>query len=442
MTVPLGAISSVSSVSSVSQRSLSALPAGLFIVSMATFIQSYVAVKLFFLVAFVTASALMIARGRRVSVHPPLVMFYLALSILALVWSVIGLLHGANHRTGAFDAIRLYCVWSAAFVLLYTLLRAERSLEIIHWSMVTSGILISVLNLGGLADQFFGWGLMSEAMRSELDQYIGIYDGYIQMTSQNLGVMFLVVPYLIAVQFRADADRARHWLVRLSLVLSLILVAVSGRRALWLTVALVPLTLLVLALLTGSLSRMTTLGRRALLAYSSAVVFAVALTPALQVLPESLQSAGPTQYLLAGFSAQDERSIQQSYLQEAFADAPVMGLGFGSTARYLRDYERPWTGYELTYYQMLFNLGLVGVAFVGGLFAGYFVIVVRILRRFPEGSAVPFGLLVAFCSLLFGGYTNRYFGSFDLLFFVGLLPFLSTFGSGYGPSSAYTRARP
>ena len=436
MTRPFAAVSPVS------ERSLAALPAGLLIVSMATFIQAYLAVKLFFLVAFVVASTLMIARGRRVSVHPPLVMFYVALSILALVWSVIGLLHGANHWTGVFDAIRLYCVWSGAFVLLYTLLRAERSLEIMHWAMVVSGILISVVNLGGLASQFFGWGFVSDAMREELNQYIGFHEGYIQITSKNLGAMFLVVPYLIALQFRADADRALRWPMRLSLSLSLILVAVSGRRALWLTVALVPLTLLVLAVFTGSLSRMATLGRRALIAYASAVVLAVALTPVLQVLPESLQSAGPTQYLQAAFSAQDERSIQQGYLQEAFAEAPVMGMGFGSTARYLRDYERPWTGYELTYFQMLFNLGVVGVALVGGLFAAYFVGVVRILRRFPEGSAVPFGLLVAFCSLLLGGYTNRYFGSFDLLFFLGFLPFLSTFGDGFGSSSAYGRAQP
>ena len=436
MTMPLGAVSSVP------QRSLAALPAGLFIVSMATFIQSYLAVKLFFLVAFLTASALMIARGRRISVHPSLVTFYIALSIAALVWSIIGLLHGANHWTGVFEAIRLYCVWSGAFVLLYTLLRAERSLEIIHWAMVASGILISVINLGGLADQFFGWGFVSDAMREELNQYIGFHDGYIQITSKNLAAMFLVVPYLIAVQFRADADRARRWPVRLSLVLSLILVAVSGRRALWLTVALVPLTLLVLAVFTGSLSRMTTLGRRALLAYGSAVVLAVALTPVLQMLPQRLQDAAATQYLRAAFSAQDERTIQMPYLLEAFADAPAMGMGYGSTARYLRDYERPWTGYELTYYQMLFNIGIVGVALVGGLFAAYFVRVVRVLRHFPEGSAVPFGLLVAFCSQLLGGYTNRYFGSFDLLFFVGLLPFLSTFGAGFGPSSAYTRAQP
>jgi hypothetical protein len=46
-------------------------------------------------------------------------------------------------------------------------------------------------------------------------------------------------------------------------------------------------------------------------------------------------------------------------------------------------------------------------------------------------SAVPFALLVAYCSFFIGAYSNRYFGSFGLLFFVGLLPFLSTFQFGF-----------
>jgi O-antigen ligase len=105
-------------------------------------------------------------------------------------------------------------------------------------------------------------------------------------------------------------------------------------------------------------------------------------------------------------ASQDERNIQKRFLVEAFAERPLMGAGFGSTARYLRSYERPWTSCELTYHQMLFNLGIVGTA-----------------------------LLAAFCSLLLGAYSNRYFGSFDLLFFAGLLPFLATFTGGFAASA-------
>lgn len=410
-----------------------ALPAVGLVVSMATLVQSYVLVKLAFLAAFLLAAAWSVLRGKSVAVHPRLVLFYAALGVLGIVWALIGLQHGANHVTGATDAVRLYVVWSAAFLLMYTLLRAERSLEVWHWSMVWAGIAISLLNLAGLADTYFGLGLMSQSMRVELDLFVAARDGFFQITSQNIGTMFVVVPYLMASELRADSAGRYRWLSRLALVLALSVVALAGRRALWLSVALMPLGVLALGALTGSLGRLRRSARLALVAYGAAAFVGASLLPFAQVLPVRVTSSGAFGYLSAAFTAQDERTIQKSYLVEAFAEAPWFGSGFGSTARYLRDYERPWAGYELTYHQMLFNLGVVGTALLGGLVAAYLAMVVRLLRRHPDGSAVPFALLVAFCSLLIGAYSNRYFGSFDLLFFVGLLPFLSSFRSGFAP---------
>src|SRR5207253_3067923 len=121
------------------------------------------------------------------------------------------------------------------------------------------------------------------------------------------------------------------------------------------------------------------------------------------------------------------------YLIHAFMKSPVLGTGFGGHADYIRSDERPWS-YELTYYQMLLNLGTVGMTLLGTLFAVYTGAVIRVLRQFREGSAIPFGLLIAFFSLLIGAYSNPYFGGFDSLFFAGLLPFLSTFERGFDQS--------
>jgi hypothetical protein len=156
------------------------------------------------------------------------------------------------------------------------------------------------------------------------------------------------------------------------------------------------------------------------------------------VLPAEIQEDS-IRYLKAAFSAQDERTIQRGYLFDGFAESPVLGSGFGAYAGYLRNEERPWT-YELTYHQMLFNVGVVGVGFLGALFSLCLVLVIRLLRRFKDGSAIPFGLLVGFCSLLIGAYSNPYFASFDFLFFVGLLPYLSTFQLGFDWSASAARA--
>ena len=252
-----------------------------------------------------------------------------------------------------------------------------------------------------------------------------------------ISALFVIVPYLLALQFRADAGRANSRLTKLSLVLSLILTMVSGRRALWLVVALVPGTILLLAIVTGGLGVMRRGARRFLLGYVAAAVLGAAAAP---MLPARLQEVGPVRRLVGAFSAADERAIQKPYLLEGFARSPALGSGFGAYAGYLRSEEAPWS-YELTYYVMLFNLGIVGVAALGTLFAVYFVFVCRLLSRFKEGAAVPFALLVGLCSLLMGAYSNPYFGGFDSLFFIGLLPYLSTFRAGFDrPAPAATAA--
>jgi len=112
-----------------------------------------------------------------------------------------------------------------------------------------------------------------------------------------------------------------------------------------------------------------------------------------------------------------------------------VGAGLGAYAGYPRNEDRPWT-YELTYHQMLFNMGALGVGLIASLFLAYFALVVRLIRSFPDHAAVPFALLLAVISLLIGSYSNPYVRSFDFLFFVGLLPFMSTFTQGFGQGIA------
>jgi hypothetical protein len=399
----------------------------MFITSMATFVQSFLVLKLSFLALFLVASMLEVGRQRRVRVYPRLVSFYLSIGVAGIAWSLVGLVNVVNNVVGVTDALRLYVIWSIAFLILYTLLRSRPSLWVIHVAMVASGILISVINLVGLADQIGRWGLIPDAIRQELQLNIGIHEGYIQITSKNIGALFLIVPYLLSLQFRADAGKANSAVTKVALVLSLILTAVSGRRALWLVVALTPCTILLFSRFADASGLVGAGARRFLAAYAIAVAIGLGT---MSILPARITDIGSVRHIAAAFSAQDERTIQKGYLVDAFAESPILGSGFGAYAGYMRNAERSWT-YELTYHQMLFNIGIVGVVILGGLISAYVVIVFLLLRRFKAASPIPFGLLIAFVSLLFGAYSNPYLRSFDFLFFVGLLPYLSTFQSGF-----------
>ena len=416
-----------------------AWPAILMIASMATLVRSYVAIKLIFMALFLLAFLVKVyLRKTTIVVYPRLVWFYLWIGLAGVVWAFVGVLHYRNYIDGVFDAIRLYVVWSVAFVVLYTLLRAAPSLDIMHKAMVVAGIIIPIINFVALYDQLNGGGLISEGIRRELDMEVGLGDGYLQFNSTNISSMFVIAPYLLSLQFRADAGKSNSLLTKLGLALSLILVVLSGRRALWIVVALTPCSILLLSWLTGSYSLIKAGGKRVLLTCAIAGAFALGT---ILIVPEDALSGeytGALTRLKQGFSSEDERTIQKPYLIDGFLKSPAFGSGFGATARYLRSDIRPWR-YELTYYQMLFNLGIVGVTVLGVLFSLYFVTVIRLLRQFKHGSTVPLALLVAYCSFFVGAYSDPYFGGFDSLFFVGLLPYLSTFQHGFVQPKLGTR---
>jgi hypothetical protein len=400
----------------------------LMIASMAILMRSYLAIKLFFVALFLLGCVVKLALGKvKVVVHQRLGWFYLWISIIGAAWSFLGMVRAENYLQGSFEAFRLYVVWSGAFAVLYLMLRARASLRIMHMSMVLAGILIPVINLLGLYDQLSGLGLISDAIREELGMEIGFGYGYAQYSSANILILFLIAPYLLALQFRSDAGKSNSIWTKIALLLSLTLVVLSGRRALWLVVAFTPITILLLSRIAGGFGQLRIGGKRFLLAWMFATVVGFGM---LFILPQSSEDVASLSRIKEAFSSEDERAIQKPYLIEGFNRSPIFGSGFGASAGYQRNDERPWT-YELTYYQMLFNLGLVGMAALLMLFGFYVIRTIQIFRQFNNQAAVPFALLVGYFSLFIGAYSNPYFGGFDSLFFVGLLPYLSTFSRGF-----------
>lgn len=407
-------------------------PAGVaFIAALATLVQSHIAVKVGLLLLFLAFWGISILAGRAVRVQPWLLVFYAVLASLGLLWGVVGLMHSGNYVRGVLDAVRLYAVWSGAFLLLFTLLRCDDGLGIFHRAFVVAGIAIPIINAVGIADFAFNWGVVSAATRTEMELFVGFHDGYVRLSTINIGAMFLIAPYLMAQRvLRSEGTRIGR-IETLSLVLSVLLVAVSGRRALWIVVAGAPVLILALAWLTGVLPRMRRGSRRALIGYTAVALGGGAFAA---TAPALVASSGGIKHLASAFSSQDERSIQKGFLLRAYAAEPLLGSGFGAYAGYVRSDDAPWT-YELTYQQLLFNMGTVGTIALVALFSGFLIIVFQNLRREALGDPTGFALLIAWISLLIGAYSNPYLRSFDYLFFAGLLPFLATYGSGFRSSA-------
>ena len=398
----------------------------LFFVVIITFPRSYLALKLISLVFFLIISLLANYQKIKFTTYPRLNIYYFLVAFAGAFWSLIGLVNG-GHEVGISDSFRLYVIWSMAYLTIYTFLRSEDALNTIHLSIVLSGILIAIINFYGLYDMYFNLGSISESFRKELELDVGIHDAYIQINSHNIASLFIILPYLISIQFRQDASKKNSILVKIAFILCLLITIVSGRRALWMCAAITPFVIIILSYITSSMNLLKNKGKYIIMFYIFTSLIGLAFAFYSQM---EMTDSGFFAYFNSAFSAEDERSIQKAYLTKSFYNYPYLGSGLGVSAIIPRNIVAPWQ-YESTYYQMLFNLGIVGILYLASIMCVYFYFVVKIIKNNKLNSFVPFCLLVALIDLLIGAYSNPYLASFDSLIFMGLLPYLSTFRHGY-----------
>lgn len=128
-----------------------------------------------------------------------------------------------------------------------------------------------------------------------------------------------------------------------------------------------------------------------------------------------LFGAVPRPSFLADTSA-GLRETQAPKLWDAFKANPVLGDGLGAVVRprYVRDPAAPWS-YELTYLQLLFQMGVLGLLAVLAL---PLVVVRRGLREATAGElrALPLAGAMAILGILVASATNPYLlASFGML---------------------------
>ena len=414
-------------------KSLRHISAILFLCTIMIFPRSFLLVKLVCLTFFVIVHIIDYRWNSHFRVHNRILIFYCCVAIGGLAWSLLGLV-GAGEPLGVFDNLRLYVGWSAAYLLILTLLRNDDGLRYLHTAIVISGLLIAAINLYGVYDQYADIGLLGESILKELRLAIGFHEGYVQITSHNIGSLLFITPYLIAVQFCGNTERLNGKMTKLSLLACVVVSALSGRRALWLCVGLTPLIIGLLAVSSNSLRAIKPPAQKLIALMACGLVFALIVMIATNTQPGK-SGIIVLDRLSDAFSSEDERTIQSGYLVSAFMDRPLFGSGFGTYAGYLRSDDFPWL-YELTYLQLLFNCGLVGLLYWGTLGGTYFFLAGRVIRDSMDQTGQPLCLIVGVCGFLLGAYSNPYLGSFDFLMYVAILPFVASLQRTVGKSSA------
>ncbi len=405
-----------------SQSTLSAATGVLTFALILIFPRSFAFLKLTLIAIYIAVTAPIFLQNRRKYLfRPQIVVFYLSVSIIGTTWSIIGLFNNAPIDAIS-STLRLYVGWSIAYALLMHALIATGDLKTLHRSIVISAFAIPAINILGIADSYFELNLISANIREALELRVGFHPGYIQVTSHNIGMLFFITPYLLYIFLFCRNSDFRNASSKLALATATLMCLISGRRALWMVIALQPLLIVGVSLATRTPLWKSTTTRifafSTILTATLAAAFFSAAPQAVDVLNSAVVHASNA------FSQDDERSLQAPYLIDGFLQNPIFGAGFGSYAGYTRSEESPWL-YELTYHQLAFNLGLTGLLIIFVLIGSYTYRIVHSARRMKSSSSIYAGFLIGFLSFCIGAYSNPYFGSFDFLLIIALLPLLS-----------------
>lgn len=401
-------------------KKINDITAVMFLTAVFTLPRTFIVIKLIFLFFYLISFCIQSYRNKKLYISKKLFAFYIVIILLGLLGSFIGYIN-RGAISGISDNFRLWVVWSVCFVLVITMFLQQKNLLFFHKAVVLSGVLISIINVIGFCDLFYGLGIIPEFILTEMDLRLGLHEGYMHITTENITSLFFIVPYLLVLQFRKDAGVLNNWTTKLSFFLSFLLAAFSGRRALWLCVIMTPFLILGMSFYLSNMKNI-----KIKLKNTTYVLFFIGIIAVFFIATSESLEIPTLTHVKEAFSAEDERSIQKGFLLNSFLDYPFFGSGFGVGAGYQRSENRVWL-YELTYHQLLFNFGLLGTILLLFLYLSFFYFIIDNLKKNRPNDIVPFGIFVGIMSFAIGAYSNPYFGSFDFLIYIAMVPYLASF---------------
>lgn len=384
-----------------------------FISSIMIFPRSFLIFKLTLLLIYIFSE---LFYTKKIIINNKLLNFYVSIILIGSFGCLVAVMNG-NPEMAIWDSLRLYIIWSIAYFIIMTFIVSNSRYHELHISILMSSFIIFLINFLGLLDSSMSLEIFSEKIKQDLDLYVGFHEGYIQITSHNIGCLFFLIAYLYT--FVANTKQKNIACEFIVLIVALGTALMSGRRALWICIILLPILDICLSKIL--LKRSPKFSKLLVLFY-----FLSSLMFLLSLLAGDFNNS-TLWHVASAFSAEDERSIQLGYLVEGFFKNYLVGTGFGGDAGYTRNIERPWL-YELTYFQMIFNFGIIGCFFIFSVFIYYIgnsISQIRKLNISSDEFLIKKSMMIGVFSFLIGCYSNPYMASFDFLIYIALIPVLS-----------------
>ena len=359
--------------------------------------------------------------GGKIRIHKTVLrwtVFYLALGFL---WISLGFMHDAP---GALCVSTVYLLWPLVYTGLVAGISNERILRTIIQMLVFATIAIALYSASYI---LHAAGLLPEFLYIDIDQgqAIGFYSGYVEYRLFSISSLLFSVPFLIAALLtwpkNSEMPVSRRWLW-IAFVLGIILVLLSGRRALLLVVVVSPVIALTLRHFLPGHGRVRNTKLVIRVFAGAALLLPVIVFYLSSVFDFDMRSVW--EMFSEGFDFTRSGSALARYEQffalvDGWSQHPLLGAGHGAGVAYSRSSEMSWA-YELSYLALLFQTGLLGfLAYASGMVWIYWM-GIRMIRSGDTIGLYMLPVLVGMSCFLIGNATNPYLGKYDYIWVIFL----------------------
>ncbi len=361
--------------------------------------------KLVILIVAFAVSLLFLIFRKKITINKTYLKFIAAYLIYSVYSALVGIL---NNNPGALDFARVNVVYYVVLFLTGFLVRTKRDFYTIKHACALSAIFISLYTF-----VFFlqGAGILQLKHFINIDPTsgVGIHEGYLHVTNMNLSMLIFLFPFNLFSIASPNTGKKGAALYLVATILSIPAMVISGRRIIWIVLA-----VSILLFIFGRGKKI--LKKRKVLFLVIAIVIATAIIVVFNTFDITI--GGLFDRFNEAFSEIDElggenvRLLQMDALFQGFLRRPLFGSGAGIGVAYVRSASSPWV-YEMTYSLILYNSGIIGSLF----FVLSLLYVLNGLLKRRRMDSVRKDLFYIFIICIVASATNPYmFSSFDFLF--------------------------
>jgi hypothetical protein len=343
------------------------------------------------------------------------------IGLIDILFSILFTLNGLSRSTpGAIPVSTVYILWPILYLYFIGLSVKKANIIPISKTIIYGGLGSASLICLFIYNNF--WGFPIDISYLVKSQDFGIFwdAGAAQLNSMNLATIlytFVFALTILSIPVEYNVFNVSKPLIVFTLIVCLVLIFISQRRAFWMVCLISPMIILLLFKLIGfnlRLRKFIVLGLFFFLIISTIVLLTFDKEKLVSSFNSSFEFDNPnaeSNYL---------RKEQFEALIKGWYDNKLIGNGLGAHAQgSIRDVSATWN-YELSYIALLFQTGLVGIFVYTSSIFWIIYESVLICRRNKYYASYLVPQLVGLICFLIANASNPYLNKFDYLWTIFL----------------------